>query len=139
MIRHYLSKQFLGFVVAGGVAALLHWLSRIALSHWFTLPVAVVLAYGVGMAAAFILNRMFVFPASRRPLQSQMRDFIVVNLAFLPVVLAATMALRPLFRFLGPADFSDAAAHGVAVAIPTLATFLIYKFIAFRETVHGRN
>lgn len=138
MIGHFLTRQFLGFVAVGGLAAFLHWLARIILSRWLPFAAAIVLAYLVGMAVAFALNRRFVFPRSDRPLQMQARDFVLVNLAFLPVVLAATILLESLFRSWGLA-FSKAFAHGIAVAIPTLATFLIYKFFAFRETMHGRN
>ena len=80
MISHFFTKQFLGFLLVGGVAALLHWLSRIMLSNWMSFSSAVVIAYLFGMLTAFILNSFFVFPKSDKPKIKQARDFIFTNL-----------------------------------------------------------
>lgn len=132
-IRPVLSRQFLGFVGVGLTAALLHWLARILLGIWIVFPVAVVLAYGVGIASAFVLNRMFVFPNSSRPLGEQIRSFVFINLAFFPVVWIAAMALdRYALPFVGVVRYREAIAHAIAISIPMLATFLFYKYVTFR-------
>lgn len=138
MIGHFLSRQFLLFLMVGGLAAFLHWLARIALSHWFSFSVAVVLAYCVGMAVAFSLNALFVFPSSDKPRHLQARDFVLVNLAFLPVVWGVSVLIeRPVAEWGVP--YPQAVAHGIAVVLPTLLTFLIYKFFAFKERTHERK
>lgn len=139
MIRHFLSRQFLLFLAVGGTAAFLHWLSRIILSHWFSFSWAVILAYGVGMAVAFTLNSLLVFPGSIKPRHRQARDFCVVNLAFFPFVWAAAIAVERLLGSLGITLFREALAHGVAVSIPMFATFLAYKFFAFKDARYGRQ
>lgn len=139
MIRHYFTKQFLGFLAVGVLAAFLHWLSRIILSNWVSFSTAVILAYAIGMVVAFSLNSFFVFPKSKKPKRRQAIDFLIVNLAFLPVVWSASMALEQAFRSIGMTAYTQAVAHGMAVAIPTLATFLIYKFFAFRDAEYGRK
>lgn len=138
MIGHFLTRQFLLFLMVGGLAAFLHWLARIALSRWFSFSTAVVLAYCVGMAVAFTLNALYVFPGSDKARHLQARDFVLVNLAFLPVVwLASVQLVKPLTVWEIP--FPEAIAHGMAVLLPTLMTFLIYKFFAFKERPHGRK
>ena len=82
MIENFLTKQFLGFLIAGGVAALLHWIIRIILSIWLPFSLAVISAYGFGIAIAFLLNSYFVFPNSNRPRWNQSRDFILINLDY---------------------------------------------------------
>lgn len=139
MIRHFVSAQFLRFLAVGGVAAFLHWLARIALSQWLSFSLAVALAYGVGMVVAFMLNRIFVFPLSAKPAHQQLRDFVLVNLAFFPVVWASSVAIEAGLRYLGLVHFTQALAHAMALAIPMLATFIIYKFIAFKDVEHGRS
>ena len=62
MIKLFVSKQFLGFLAVGGLAALLHWLARLLLSVWLPFSWAVIIAYAIGMAVAFLLNSIFVFP-----------------------------------------------------------------------------
>ena len=96
MLKHFLSRQFAGFLLVGVTAALLHWLARILLSLLMPFAWAVALAYGVGMAAAFLLNSFYVFPASDKPVEKQARDFIVINTAFFPVVWVVSIQLNRL-------------------------------------------
>ncbi len=137
MLRHFVSRQFAGFLFAGGCAALLHWLARIALSLFMPYSWAVVFAYGVGMGVAFLLNSYFVFPASDKPVPKQARDFLVINVAFFPVVWAASMQLNRFLIDAGVDRYTEEIAHALAISIPVLATFLLYKFFAFREKYYG--
>ena len=138
MLRYFFSRQFLGFLAAGGTAAVLHWLSRMLLSNWFSFPWAVALAYAVGMTVAFSLNSLFVFAKSTRPRHKQVRDFVAVNLAFFPVVWFVSLVLAEGLRSLGIERFSEAIAHGIAVVIPVLATFLFYKTVAFKDVDYAK-
>jgi putative flippase GtrA len=131
VIQYFLSTQFLRFLFVGVTAAFLHWLARYWLNIWVSFPLAVALAYVVGIAVAFELNRRFVFPASGRPKTKQARDFILVNLAFFPVVWVAALVFKKLLQQTGVSYFVDGIAHGLAISLPVLMTFLIYKFIAF--------
>jgi putative flippase GtrA len=133
VIRHFFTRQFLGFVAVGGTAALLHWLARIALSQWLPFSMAVVVAYIVGMLVAFLLNSFFVFQQSTRPRAKQARDFVVINLASFPLVWLASMGLAHMLRALGHVHYTEALAHAIAISLPMLATFLIYKFYAFKD------
>ncbi len=137
MLKHFLSRQFAGFLLVGGVAALLHWIARILLSLLMPFTWAVALAYGVGMATAFILNSRYVFPASDKPVEKQARDFFVINTAFFPVVWVVSVQLNKLLIGLGLRHYTEEVAHGLAISLPVLGTFLLYKFIAFRENYHG--
>lgn len=134
MIRHFLTWQFVSFLAVGGFAALLHWLARIVFSLWLPFALAVACAYGVGMAAAFVLNSLFVFPNSDRSRRQQIRDFVLINLAFFPVVWLASVKIDDLLLALNFTWQHEALAHALAISLPMLATFLIYKFFAFRET-----
>jgi len=137
VLRYFFTRQFAGFVLAGGLAALLHWIARILLSLVISFGWAVFVAYGVGMTTAFLLNSYFVFPASDKPVQKQARDFVIINMAFLPVVWVVSIGLNQLLVSAGVERFSEELAHGFAICLPVLATFLLYKFIAFRENYHG--
>lgn len=131
MIKHFLSAQFLRFLIVGAAAALSNWLARYWLSNWLTFAVAVAFAYIIGITVAFELNRRFVFPTSTRPMIKQARDFILVNVAFFPVVWLAALLFKSLLQHFGMSVFVEGIAHGLAIALPMLMTFLIYKFIAF--------
>tara|TARA_B100002019_G_C21205008_1_gene566166 strand:+ start:783 stop:1181 length:399 start_codon:yes stop_codon:yes gene_type:complete len=132
LINHYFTKQFVGFLIVGIVAASLHWLARYILSFWFNFPVAVSLSYIIGILVAFELNRRFIFAYSKRNYYFQARDFILTNIAFFPVVWVSSIYFRSLLIRYEITQYSDGIAHGGAIMLPMLITFLIYKFVAFR-------
>jgi putative flippase GtrA len=131
--RAFFTRQFMLFVAVGGTAAALNWLARLGFSHWLPFWLAVVLAYGVGMAVAFVLNRIFVFPDSGRSIEAQMRDFVIINVAFFPVVWGVSITLAGyVLPWAGVTRWREEIAHAIAIAIPVLATFLLHKFITFK-------
>ena len=139
MLRHFFTPQFLKFLIVGALAALLHWLARFILDIWMSFSAAVGLAYCVGMAVAFALNALYVFPHSDKPRVSQARDFVITNLAFFPVVWGIAVIIEKMLRGLGFITHAGNLAHALAIPIPMLATFLIYKFFAFKENNKGHT
>lgn len=139
MVKYFFTWQFLRFLAVGGLAALMNWLSRLVLSLWLSFPLAVVVAYGIGMLVAFLLNSYFVFPKSVRARHEQARDFVLVNLLFFPVVWFAAIKINNYLVSIGFIKFSHELAHAIAIALPMMATFLMYKFVAFKEKQHGRQ
>ena len=139
MIKHFFTRQFLGFLAVGGTAALLHWLSRVLLSVWLPFSWAVVIAYGIGMLVAFLLNSFFIFPKSIKARHIQARNFVMVNLSFFPVVWFASVHINNWLKSLGMASHSEELAHAMAIPLPMLATFLLYKFYAFKEQAYERQ
>lgn len=137
MLRHFLSRQFASFLAVGGFAALLHWLARVLLSTLVPYGWAVALAYVVGMSVAFALNSYYVFPVSDKPVAKQARDFVAINLAFFPVVWVTAMGLNELLPRIGIVQYAEEVAHALAISLPVLASFLLYKFYAFREKYYG--
>lgn len=136
LIGLFLTKQFAQFVMVGGLAAVLHWLARYLLNLWLPFGWAVVIAYLVGMAVAFVLNSLVVFPKAAKPRAVQVRDFVLINLAFLPVVWLASLQVDLWLTALGMVRHSHELAHAIAIPIPMLATFLLYKFLAFKERTY---
>lgn len=138
MIKHFFSKQFLGFVAVGGTAAASQWLTRILFSMWVSFPIAIALAYAVGMAIAFTLNSLFVFPKSAKPRHKQARDFILINMGFFPVVWAGALVIASAMHAVGIVRGGQEIAHGIALTLPMAGTFLLYKFFAFKDSQNGR-
>jgi putative flippase GtrA len=132
LIRHFLSRQFLAFLAVGGTAALANWFSRMLIGQWLSFSWSVIAAYAVGMTVAFLLNSVFVFPGSDKSWQRQAFGFAAVNFAFAPVVWAASLLLERGLMRAGMIRHTQPIAHGVAVLIPAVATFLIYKLVVFR-------
>lgn len=132
MIKHYFTKQFIVFLAVGGLAALLNWLSRLALSIWMPFSYAVVVAYVIGMLVAFLLNRLFVFPKSGKSIHVQARDFVFVNVSFFPLVWFVSLQINSWLKIFGMVNYSEELSHAIAISLPMFATFLIYKFFTFK-------
>jgi putative flippase GtrA len=131
MIRHFLSAQFLRFLAVGATAAAVNWLARIILSLWLPFAATVALAYAAGIAVAFLLNLRFVFPQADRPRHLLLRDFIAVNALSFPLVWLTAVVLLALFTHAGWTWHAAEIAHAIALALPVLAVFLVYKLRVF--------
>lgn len=130
----YLSRQFLLFLLVGGVAALLHWLARIGFDVWFGYLTSIVLAYFVGLIVAFILNRVFVFPKSNRSMSFEISAFTIVNILAFPVVVAVSyVSSEMLLRHFLSLDLARLIGHGAGVISPVLVNFAAHKFWTFGE------
>lgn len=131
-----ISKQFLRFLVAGGVAAAANFGSRILLSLVMPYTTAIVVAYCIGMVTAFLLNRRFVFEASSNPLHRQAGWFIAINLLAVLQTLAVSLLLaRWLFPAIGMTFHPETLAHAAGVAVPVFTSYLGHKAFTFRENL----
>lgn len=126
------SRQFSGFVLAGGLAAAANYGSRFAFSLAFSYPVAIVLAYGVGMVTAFLLMRRYVFRAHGRDWRPQAGRFVLVNVLAVAQTLAVSLVLaRWVLPALGLVRHAEAVAHAIGVAVPVFSSFLLHKHATF--------
>jgi putative flippase GtrA len=125
-------RQFAGFVVVGGLAALVNIAARLALNPFTRFEVAVILAYCVGVAVAFVLNRYFVFHhAPSRSAKAFVR-FVGVNLVALAQVYAVSVLLaRLVFPAIGFTFQAETIAHILGVASPVLTSFVLHKHYTF--------
>lgn len=127
------SAQFIRFLAAGGLAAAANVGSRIVFSQWMGLPVAVVLAYLVGMSVAFVLMRKYVFAAGGRGIRRQAAIFVLVNVAAVIQTLVVTLLLaRFLLPWAGVRNHVELIAHVVGVGVPLVTSFIGHKFWSFR-------
>ncbi|WP_312236456.1 GtrA family protein [Stenotrophomonas sp.] len=133
MIQALASRQFLLFLLVGGVAALVNFLSRIGYSHWLSFTPAIVLAYLTGMVTAFVLSRLFVFKQSTRPLHHSAFYFVLVNLlAVLQTWVVSTLLAFHLLPWLGVDVLRLEIAHAVGVAVPVFSSYFGHKYLSFR-------
>lgn len=133
MIKQFKSKEFLGFLLTGGIAAAVNFFSRIIYSQWTNFSVSIVLAYLTGMVAAFILIKLFVFKASQQSLHKSVIFFTLVNLvAVLQTWLVSIFLAYYLLPRIGVTSFSEEFAHAVGVIVPVFSSYLGHKRWTFR-------
>ncbi|MCL2830599.1 MAG: GtrA family protein [Betaproteobacteria bacterium] len=133
MIRQFLSRQFLLFLLTGGVAALVNFGSRILYSRWLDFSPAIVLAYLTGMATAFLLARIFVFRQSNSSVHRSVFFFCLVNLVAGLQTWAISIALAGyLLPALGVRAHILEIAHAAGIVFPVFTSYLGHKYWSFR-------
>jgi len=130
-----LQTEFIQFLVVGGFAALVNFVSRIIINNWVGYRLAVVLAYLVGMLTAFILSKMYVFEKSGRHHLHELRDFTIVNVfAVIQVWLISVGLAEYLFPAIGFHFYAPEVAHLIGLAIPAVTSYFGHKYFSFRKT-----
>jgi putative flippase GtrA len=129
-----MSRQFVIFLVTGGVAAAVNFGSRILYNQWVNFSVAVVLAYLTGMVTAFVLARYFVFTESNQSMQRSALWFVVVNI----VAVMQTWVISMLLAYyvlprMDLTQFIPEIAHAVGVVVPVFTSYLGHKRFSFKQ------
>jgi putative flippase GtrA len=133
VIRHFLSRQFLVFLLTGGTAAAVNFGSRILYSRWLDFSAAVIVAYVTGMVTAFVLAKLFVFKDSKQAVHRSIVFFILVNLVAVLQTWAISMGLAYyLLPAMGVTAFVPEIAHAVGVAVPVFSSYIGHKRWSFR-------
>lgn len=133
MINAFISLQFIRFLAVGVTSSLCIIVVRIWLNTLMSFPLAVTIAYGIGMMVAFELNRRIVFPASTKSLDKQIRHFVTTYLGFFPIGFFSAIFIKNLLDNFNVTDYANEIAHCISVALPSFLTFIIYKFFVFKE------
>lgn len=127
-----MSGQFVAFVLVGGFAAAVNFLSRIGFSQFMSYAPAIISAYGLGMITAFLLNRRFVFTDAVGSTHGQLLRFCVVNLlAVLQTLLISVGLADYLFPLAGMTFHPKEVAHAVGVAAPILTSYVGHRQWSF--------
>jgi len=133
VIQQFVSRQFLVFLLTGGTAAALNFVSRIVYNNWMGFSSAVILAYMTGMVTAFVLARLFVFRESQQSVHRSAMFFVLVNLVAILQTWAISMGLA--FYVLPSMNvtlYAREIAHAVGVAVPVFTSFIGHKRWSFR-------
>ena len=134
MSPHLPQREFLLFLITGGIAALVNVVSRVGFSQLVSFELALILAYGVGMLTAYVLARKFVFLQSRTSVRRSFAAFALVNLfAVLQTWLVSVGLRRWLLPMLGIVVLRDLIAHGIGVVVPVLSSYFGHKHISFHQ------
>lgn len=124
--------EFLKFLVAGGIAALVNMGSRYMLNYAMRFEIAVVVAYLFGFVTAYTLSRLFVFEASGRSRRTEIRRFAIVNVFSLGVVWVVSVGLaRVVFPALNFTWHVEDISHVIGVLAPAVTSYFGHRFYTF--------
>lgn len=133
MIRTFISRQFVLFLLTGGTAAAVNFFSRILYNHWIDYSTSIIAAYLTGMVMAFVLARLIVFTESSQGIYRSALIFTLVNVVAAVQTWGISMGLAYyVLPGVGISHFSLEIAHAVGVAFPAFTSYLGHKHWAFR-------
>lgn len=128
-----MSRQFLLFLVTGGLAASLNWGSRFVFGLVLPFELAVVAAFMVGLLSGFLLMRSLVFDGRSKPLLPQFGRYVLVNLlALLQTVVISSLLARWALPAMEIHAQAEALAHLVGVLVPVVTSYFGHKLATFR-------
>lgn len=132
MIRQFMSRQFMAFLITGGTAAAVNFGSRILYNRWLSFSNAVIIAYVTGMITAYILAKLFVFKDTQQPIHRSIFFFVLVNVAAAAQTWLISMALYYyVLPHFGISQFAKELSHAVGVAIPVFTSYIGHKRWSF--------
>ncbi len=128
--------EFMQFLIVGGFAALVNFVSRIIINEWVNYRIAVMLAYLIGMLTAFVLSKMYVFEKSGRHHLHELRDFTIVNIfAVIQVWIISVGLAEYIFPAIGYTFYAPEVAHLIGLSVPAVTSYLGHKYFSFRKMV----
>jgi len=126
--------EFFQFLMVGGLAAGINFISRIGFSELVSYRLAIVLAYLVGMTTAFLLSKHYVFEKSGRHFKDELRDFTIVNIfAVIQVWLISVGLAEYFFPYMSFNFYPEEVAHLIGLAIPAITSYFGHKHFSFRK------
>lgn len=126
--------EFFQFLMVGGLAAGINFISRIGFSEFVSYRVSIVLAYLIGMLTAFILSKHYVFEKSGRPFKDELRDFTIVNIfAVIQVWLISVGLAEYFFPYISFTFYPEEVAHLIGLGIPAVTSYFGHKYFSFRK------
>jgi putative flippase GtrA len=133
VIRYFFSKEFIGFLIAGGIAAAVNFLSRIFYNQYCSFSSSVIYAYLTGMITAFILARIFVFKKSTQSVQRSAIIFSLVNVVAIAQTWLISMGLNYyLLPMMGVTNYVPEISSAVGIAFPVFTSYLGHKHWSFK-------
>ena len=137
MIKVFKSKQFLSFLITGGIAATANFGSRFIFSEYVDFGTAVILAYLVGMVTAFVLAKLFVFKESQHSTKKEFFYFTLVNVvAIVQTYIISLGFANYMFPSMNFTFHPEAVAHAMGVIFPVFTSFIGHKYFSFKGDLH---
>ena len=126
--------EFFQFLIVGGFAAGINFISRIGFSELVSYRYAIILAYLIGMLTAFLLSKHYVFEKSGRSSKDELRDFTIVNIfAVIQVWLISVGLAEYFFPYISFNFYPEEVAHLIGLGIPVISSYFGHKYFSFRK------
>tara|TARA_B100000212_G_C27377397_1_gene535345 strand:+ start:1959 stop:2363 length:405 start_codon:yes stop_codon:yes gene_type:complete len=134
LIKNFLTLQFNLFLIAGGIAALINFSSRIILNFWLNFSLSIIFAYIIGMVTFYLLAKTFVFKGSNQSYAKSIFYFVCVNILAVSQTWLISIGLANyFFPEIGLLKFQKEIAHGIGVLVPVFTSYFGHKYFSFSK------
>ena len=128
------SREFIYFILTGGVAALVNIISRFIFSIFFNFTLSILSSYFIAMILAYCLAKKFVFKKSKKPIISSFAVFSLINLLAISQTLLISLISREylsgkMINF----QYVNLISHTLGVLTPVFTSFLGHKYLSFKD------
>lgn len=133
MISQFMTREFLIFLLAGGISAVFNFVSRIFYSLWLDFAYSIFFAYITGMVIAFLLFKLFVFDESNQSAHRSVVFFVLVNMVGLTQTWGISMGLAHyLLPAFGVSSYVHEIAHAVGLGSTAFTSYIGHKKFSFK-------
>lgn len=134
----FLDPKFIKFVLLGGSAAGINFLSRILLGHYMNYITSVIIAYLIGFIVAYFLFRRYVFNPQPQRRHKEVFYFTLVNIAgIIQTTVVSLLCVKYVFAGLQEVFLREELAHFIGICVPTLSSYFGHKYLSFKEVHHA--
>jgi len=135
MLKSFLTNSEVArFILVGGFAALVNFLSRIMLSSFYSFRISVILAYIIGMITAYILTKFLVFsPSGKHPLKEFTYFSIVNGVAIIQVWVISVGLAEYFFPNIQLQFHPNEIAHFIGISVPVITSYYGHKYFSFKQ------
>lgn len=133
LLDQFVSRQFLRFLVAGGIAAIVNFSVGFSLSGLLPFHGDIIAGHLSGMVVAFILFGREVFDESGNSQIRKVLIFTAVNTAALmQTYIVYYLLTHFVFPYAAFILYADVIARATAIVTPIFTSFLGHKYFTFR-------
>lgn len=135
--HHLLQKEFILFIIAGGIAACANFFSRILFNFFFSYSTSVILAYIIGMIVAYTLMKLKVFNNRDKNSLKAVGMFVAVNMVALVQTYVIAVGSVYLCDLNGITmwGYHHEICHFLGLAVPVFTSYFGHKYLTFNR--HG--
>lgn len=134
ILRDFFTRQFIYFLLAGGIAAVVNFTVGFAFSGMLPYHGDIILGHLSGMVVAFFLFEGRVFGRSIESRQVEVTTFVIVNIFSIIQTWFVYVGLHSyVFPSIHMTFYPDVIARVIAIAIPVFTSFIGHKYLTFKH------
>lgn len=129
----FLHKEFLKFLLVGGLAAAVNFFSRILLGSFMTYLESLIVSYLLGFVVAYFLFRRYTFQSTQNDYKRELFYFVMVNIfGIIQTGVISISLFEYALNFVKSTLWREEIAHFIGIGLPAISNYFGHKYLTFR-------